>query len=95
MYFFLVEGQGRTLEEIDTMYIERVSPMKSSKWIAPSAQEMARIRKQAGTDETADINLGTNDVEHSASLSGATEAGEGDIRKSEERGTEHDEQVIR
>src|SRR6201999_1751709 len=50
VYFFVIEGQGRTLEEIDTMYIEHVSPMKSSKWVAPSAAEMARIRREAGTE---------------------------------------------
>lgn len=49
VYFFVVEGQGRTLEEIDTMYLERVSPRLSSKWTPPPAEEMARIRKEAGT----------------------------------------------
>ena len=53
VYFFVIEGKGRTLEELDTMYIEHVSPMKSSKWVPPSAEEMAKIRKEAGTDETA------------------------------------------
>ncbi|OAA65783.1 General substrate transporter [Niveomyces insectorum RCEF 264] len=50
VYFFVIEGQGRTLEEIDTMYIEHVNPMTSSKWVAPPPEELARIRKQAGTD---------------------------------------------
>lgn len=50
VYLFVVEGQGRTLEEIDTIYIERVRPWKSSKWVAPPPEEMERIRKQAGTD---------------------------------------------
>lgn len=51
VYFFVVEGQGRTLEEIDTMYLEHVSPRKSAKWTPPPAEEMARIRKEAGTAE--------------------------------------------
>lgn len=51
VYFFVVEGQGRTLEEIDTMYLERVSPRLSAKWTPPPAEEMARIRKEAGTAE--------------------------------------------
>lgn len=51
VYFFVIEGQGRTLEEIDTMYLERVSPRKSAKWAPPPAEEMARIRKEAGTAE--------------------------------------------
>ncbi|KAK1993422.1 general substrate transporter [Colletotrichum falcatum] len=50
VYFFVVEGQGRTLEEIDTMYLERVAAWKSTQWVPPSAEEMHRIRKQAGTE---------------------------------------------
>ncbi|CAK7205965.1 hexose transporter hxt5 [Sporothrix eucalyptigena] len=50
VYFFVVESQGRTLEEIDTMYLEKVNPRKSSKWVAPHPHEMAKIRKAAGTD---------------------------------------------
>jgi len=51
VYFFVVEGQGRTLEEIDTMYIEHVNPRKSAKWVPPSAAEMARIQREAGTGD--------------------------------------------
>ena len=54
VYFFVVEGQGRTLEEIDTMYLEHVLPWKSSKWEAPPPQEIAAIRKQAGTELVAE-----------------------------------------
>ncbi|RMZ87062.1 hypothetical protein DV736_g5710, partial [Chaetothyriales sp. CBS 134916] len=50
VYFFVMEGQGRTLEELDTMFVERVVPWNSSKWEAPSAAEMSQIRKEAGTD---------------------------------------------
>lgn len=32
VYVFLCESQGRTLEEIDTMYLLHISPLKSSKW---------------------------------------------------------------
>ena len=39
VYFFVCETQGRTLEEIDTMYIAKVKPWKSSKWVAPSSEE--------------------------------------------------------
>jgi MFS transporter, SP family, sugar:H+ symporter len=38
------------------MYIERVSPMKSAKWVAPSKEEMSRIRKEAGTELPTDGN---------------------------------------
>ncbi|TDZ54668.1 Hexose transporter 2 [Colletotrichum trifolii] len=50
VYFFVIEGQGRTLEEIDTMYLERVTPWKSTQWVPPSAEQMAQIRRKAGTE---------------------------------------------
>ncbi|KAI0023802.1 general substrate transporter [Xylariomycetidae sp. FL0641] len=50
VYLFVVEGQGRTLEEIDTMYVERVPPTKSARWVPPPPEEMARIRREAGTE---------------------------------------------
>jgi SP family sugar:H+ symporter-like MFS transporter len=67
VYFFVIEGQGRTLEEIDTMYIEKVLPWKSNKWIAPPPHEIARIRKAAGThegdEEMVDADADTNEKE--------------------------------
>lgn len=33
------------------MYIEKVIPWESSKWIAPPPHEIARIRRAAGTHE--------------------------------------------
>ena len=82
MYFFLIEGQGRTLEEIDTMYLERVSPMKSSHWDPPSTEEMAKIRREAGTDETMLAEGGNDDIENAGrgTYSGETERGlDGDV----------------
>ncbi|KZZ93741.1 hexose transporter [Moelleriella libera RCEF 2490] len=63
VYFFVIEGQGRTIEEIDTMYLEHVTPWKSSKWVPPPAEDMAMIRKRAGValeaaDETAPAEPG-------------------------------------
>lgn len=40
MYLFVIEGQGRTLEEIDTMYILHVNPRKSTSWIAPPPEKL-------------------------------------------------------
>ncbi|RQM06671.1 hypothetical protein DH86_00001291, partial [Scytalidium sp. 3C] len=40
VYFFVIEGQGRTLEEIDTMYLTHVDPRKSAKWVAPPPEEL-------------------------------------------------------
>jgi hypothetical protein len=55
VYFFVMEGQGRTLEELDTMYIEKVIPWKSKDWEAPSPEEIARIRKEAGTHDDVEV----------------------------------------
>ncbi|KOS23367.1 High-affinity fructose transporter ght6 [Escovopsis weberi] len=48
VYFFVIEGQGRTLEELDTMYLEGVKPWRSTEWMAPPPQDMDRICKEAG-----------------------------------------------
>jgi MFS transporter, SP family, sugar:H+ symporter len=55
IYFFVLEGQGRTLEELDTMYIQGVLPWKSSEWVAPPPEEIARIRAAAGTGADEEI----------------------------------------
>ncbi|KAI0480674.1 hexose transporter [Xylariaceae sp. FL0804] len=54
VWLFVIEGQGRTLEEIDTMYVERVPPRQSARWVAPPPEEIARIRREAGTAEVAE-----------------------------------------
>ncbi|PSN59445.1 MFS monosaccharide transporter-like protein [Corynespora cassiicola Philippines] len=47
IYFFVIEGQGRTLEEIDTMYLMGVAPWKSAGWQVPSLEEMSgKVREQ-------------------------------------------------
>ncbi|CAI7614126.1 unnamed protein product [Penicillium glandicola] len=42
VYFAVMEGQGRTLEEIDTMYRLKVKPWKSSKFRFPADQSVIR-----------------------------------------------------
>ena len=32
VFFFVMESKGRSLEEIDTMYVTRVNPITSAKW---------------------------------------------------------------
>ena len=49
--------------------------MKSSKWVAPSAAEMARIRREAGTDETAIANAKEEEMNR-GTFSGETERAE-------------------
>ena len=46
VYFFVIEGQGRTLEEIDTMYLMGVKPWDSAKWVVPSLEEMSAEMRQ-------------------------------------------------
>lgn len=45
VYFFVIEGQGRTLEEIDTMYILHVKPWESSKWVAPPPEQLVTTER--------------------------------------------------
>jgi MFS transporter, SP family, sugar:H+ symporter len=51
VYLFVIEGQGKTLEEIDTAYILHVKPWESSKWVIPSLDQMSG--KQRATLEQA------------------------------------------
>ncbi|KAF2442704.1 hypothetical protein P171DRAFT_474104 [Karstenula rhodostoma CBS 690.94] len=45
-YFFVIEGQGHTLEEIDTMYLLGVKPWESAKWVMPDRDELdAKTRR--------------------------------------------------
>jgi SP family sugar:H+ symporter-like MFS transporter len=40
VYFFLCETRGRSLEEIDTMYIMHVPPRQSTKWVPPQGEDL-------------------------------------------------------
>lgn len=40
VYFFVCESQGRSLEEIDTMYVMKVKPWQSTKWVAPQGDDV-------------------------------------------------------
>ncbi|KAF2740222.1 MFS monosaccharide transporter-like protein [Polyplosphaeria fusca] len=61
VYFFVIEGQGRTLEEIDTMYLMGVKPWESSKFVMPSLEEMdakTKERLEITNPELAIVNEG-------------------------------------
>jgi SP family sugar:H+ symporter-like MFS transporter len=88
VYFFVIEGQGRTLEELDTMYIKYVVPWKSAKWEAPSAEEMARIRREAGTN---DIPIAGGDAAERGILSGETARSGDENGQQDKMGAEHAE----
>jgi len=51
VYFFVCETQGRTLEEIDTMYVLHVPPWKSSSWVPPENEELVTSEKVARQQE--------------------------------------------
>ena len=52
VYFFVCETQGKTLEQIDTMYIAKVPPWKSSKWVPESVESEVVIDRQAYKNES-------------------------------------------
>jgi hypothetical protein len=39
VYLFVIEGQGRTIEEIDTMYLLGVKPWESARWVMPDLDQ--------------------------------------------------------
>ncbi|KAJ5780856.1 hypothetical protein N7457_006016 [Penicillium paradoxum] len=39
VYFFVLEGKDKTLEEMDMMYVMRVPPWQSSKWEPPAPED--------------------------------------------------------
>lgn len=66
------------------MYIEKVIPWKSNKWIAPPPQEIARIRRQASTHEEAvgDQDVGFEATEGSEhSMNGDVSEPDGDTQE--------------
>lgn len=48
-YFFVIESKDRSLEEIDTMYVNHVNPITSAKWRPDQLQEKARSSIEAGS----------------------------------------------
>ncbi|MCJ1244370.1 hexose transporter hxt1 [Trapelia coarctata] len=47
VYFFLIESRGRTMEELDTMYLERVKPWDSKEYVAPAKVNRALLDEMA------------------------------------------------
>lgn len=86
VYFFVIEGQGRTLEEIDTMYLMGVKPWESAKWVAPNLDKMSgkmRERLEAGNPELAVKREKTGDT--AGGFGGARAAEDEEIRRSNVR----------
>lgn len=93
VYFFVVEGQGRTLEEIDTIYLDNVPARQSAKWVPPPPEEMARKRREAGLDvETAALGTSSEEALQGASGSAGAERSKA-TRKEENPATAHREEI--
>lgn len=63
VYFCVVESQGRTLEEVDDMYLQHVKPWHSSSYVAPPPEEMRRRKVEAGTELAPDADALATHVE--------------------------------
>jgi SP family sugar:H+ symporter-like MFS transporter len=91
VYFFVIEGQGRTLEEIDTMYLMGVKPWESSTWVVPSLEEMSgkmREKLEAGNPELAiKKEVGAGGAGGAAAVNGESVGG---VRAEEQRDAERD-----
>jgi SP family sugar:H+ symporter-like MFS transporter len=93
VYFFVVEGQGRTLEEIDTIYLDNVPARQSAKWVPPPPEEMARKRREAGLDvETAALGTSSEEALQGASGSAGADRSKA-TRKEENPATAHREEI--
>ncbi|MCJ1383082.1 hexose transporter hxt1 [Xylographa soralifera] len=57
VYFFVIEPKGRTMEEVDNMYVARVKPWQSSCWTAPVTDDAGR----AGSGTTANNSVAVSD----------------------------------
>lgn len=62
VYFFVIEGKDKTLEEMDMMYVLRVKPWESSKWTPPAPEhevtsaplsDQRVVENHEGEEETA------------------------------------------
>lgn len=40
VYFFFIETNGKSLEQIDTMYLMHVPPRKSTRWEVPHGEDL-------------------------------------------------------
>ena len=47
VYFFVIEGKDRTLEELDYMYVNKVAPWKSSSYQLPPRHDWSSSDDQA------------------------------------------------
>ncbi|PGH28023.1 hypothetical protein AJ80_00278 [Polytolypa hystricis UAMH7299] len=69
VYFGVIEGAGRTLEELDTMYILRVPPWKSANYVLPPLEELppeARATAQPSAPTTRSASQDSDSLDQPA-----------------------------
>jgi SP family sugar:H+ symporter-like MFS transporter len=71
IYFFVIEGQGRTLEEIDTMYLLGVKPWESAKWVVPNLDELDPKTRRALEETNPEIAVAAQRESTGAESDGA------------------------
>jgi len=65
----VIEGQGRTLEEIDTMYLLGVQPWKSAEYVVPDLEQMSgKVRKRL-EETNPEIAIANQNVEGTRGVS--------------------------
>lgn len=51
VFFFVIESKDRTLEAIDTMYVQHVNPITSSKWEGDGNEGKATRHEERQSDD--------------------------------------------
>lgn len=99
VYFFVIEGQGRTLEEIDTMYLMGVKPWESAKWVVPSLEEMSGEMRKRLEDANPELVVkqemaGNREADENGGGLRAQEDND-EVRRSGEDGAEESEEKLK
>ncbi|KAF7593583.1 hexose transporter hxt1 [Aspergillus hancockii] len=68
VYFAVIEGRGRTLEEIDTMYVMRVKPWNSSKFVFEELEPHAMEKRSVAHVDNPSANPTTIDDQHTTTV---------------------------
>ncbi|BAE63474.1 unnamed protein product [Aspergillus oryzae RIB40] len=68
VYFAVMEGKGRTLEEIDTMYVWKVKPWHSSKYVFPETEPSIMEKRRASHASNPSTNPTTIDDNHETTV---------------------------
>jgi MFS transporter, SP family, sugar:H+ symporter len=63
VYFFVCESQGRSLEEIDTMYVLNVNPRQSTSWKPTPGEDLVSLDRTNLTPGARDIRKETHGTE--------------------------------